>query len=145
MRVDGKTTIDTHTREQMWWRSFKCQRTICLWQSLKKEGEETTYKYLIQPAAELASLLIIILLQVGVLMHESDFNYNQTQQVARERQRVELSSEGLYDIQVLSVTLNTTELTLDDPPLSFIVEWGGRQSDTFTFQELREDTSKINY
>ena len=80
-----------------------------------------------------------------MLMHESDFSYNQTQQVARERQRVELSSEGLYDIQALSVTVNTTELTLgsdDHPPLSFIVEWAGRQSDTFTFQELQDDTSK---
>ena len=35
-------------------------------------------------------------------MHESNFNYNQTQQVAKERQRVELSSEGLYDIQALA-------------------------------------------
>lgn len=77
-------------------------------------------------------------------MHESDFSYNQTQQVARERQRVELSSEGLYDIQVLSVTVNTTELTLDHQPISFIVEWAGRQSDTFTFQELQDDTSKSN-
>jgi hypothetical protein len=82
-----------------------------------------------------------------VLIHESDFNYNQTQQVARERQRVELSSEGLYDIQALSVTVNTTELTLgsdDHSPLSFIVEWAGRQSDTFTFQELQDDTSTSN-
>ena len=77
-------------------------------------------------------------------MHESDFNYNQTQQVARERQRVELSSEGLYDTQVLSVTVNTTELTLDYPPLNFLVEWGGRHSDMFTFQELQDDTSKRN-
>ena len=80
-------------------------------------------------------------------MHESNFNYNQTQQVARERQRVELSSEGLYDIQALSVTVNTTELTLgsdDHPPLTFIVEWAGRQSDAFTFQELQDDTSKGN-
>lgn len=77
-------------------------------------------------------------------MHESDFNYNQTQQVARERQRVELSSEGLYDIQVLSVIVNTTELILDHPPLNFIVEWGGRHSDTFTFQELQDNTSKRN-
>ena len=74
-------------------------------------------------------------------MHESDFTYDQTQQVARERQRVELSSEGLYDIQVLSVTLNTTELALDHQP-TFALEWGGRQSDAFTFQELQEDTSK---
>ena len=79
-----------------------------------------------------------------MLMHESDFNYNQTQQVARERQRVELSSDGLYDIQVLSVTVNTTELPLDHSLLNFIVEWGGRQSDLFTFQELQDDTSKSN-
>ena len=79
-----------------------------------------------------------------MLMHENDFNYNQTQQVARERQRVELSSDGLYDIQVLSVTVNTTELPLDHSLLSFIVEWGGRQSDLFTFQELQDDTSKSN-
>lgn len=46
MRVDGKATTDTHTRGRIWQRSFKCQRIICLWQSLKKEGEETTYKYL---------------------------------------------------------------------------------------------------
>lgn len=108
-----------------------------------KEGGGRDYIQVPNATSQPASnLMKTILLQVGVLMHESDFNYNQTQQVARERQRVELSSEGLYDIQVLSVTLNTTELTM---PLSFIVEWGGRQSDTFTFQELQEDTSKNCY
>ena len=79
--------------------------------------------------------------QVGVLMHETELTYDKTQQVARERQRVELSSEGLYDIQVLSLSLNTAELDLDNPP-TFVVEWGGRESDMFTFQELHEDTGE---
>ena len=74
-------------------------------------------------------------------MHESDFTFDQTEQVARERQRVELSSEGLYDIQTLAVTVNTTELNLESPP-TFVVEWGGRESDRILFQELQEDTSK---
>ena len=76
-----------------------------------------------------------------MLIHETDFTYDETQQVERERQRVELSSDGLYDIQRLSLTLNTTELDSDSSP-TFTVEWGGRQSDRFTFQELQEDTSK---
>ena len=74
-------------------------------------------------------------------MHETELTYDKTQQVARERQRVELSSEGLYDIQVLSLTLNTAEVDLDDPP-AFVVEWGGRESDVFTFQQLHEDTGE---
>ena len=76
-----------------------------------------------------------------MLMHESDFTYDQTQQVAKERQRVELSSDGLYDIQTLSITLNTTELDSESPP-TFAIEWGGRESDIFTFQQLQEDTGK---
>ena len=74
-------------------------------------------------------------------MHETDFTYDQTQQVARERQRVELSSEGLYDIQTLSVTVNTTEVDMESPP-TFVIEWDGRESDRLSFQELQADTGK---
>jgi len=39
--------------------------------------------------------------QVGVLMHEeTSFTYSQTQKVNRERQLLQLTTEGLYDIQV---------------------------------------------
>lgn len=54
---------------------------------------------------------------------------------------MELSSEGLYDTQMLSITVNTTELDVDHLP-TFVVEWGERQSRTFTFPELLENTSK---
>ena len=57
MRVDGEATIDTHTREQIRQRSLKYQRTTCLWQSLKKEGEETIYKYLIKSGSQPLSLM----------------------------------------------------------------------------------------
>ena len=74
-------------------------------------------------------------------MHETDFTYDQTQQVARERQRVELSTDGLYDIQTLSVTVNTTELDMETPP-TFIIEWGGRESERLPFQWLQADPGK---
>ena len=46
-------------------------------------------------------ILHLLLLQVGVLMHEeTSFTYAQTQKVNRERQLLQLTTEGLYDIQV---------------------------------------------
>lgn len=73
-----------------------------------------------------------------MLIHDSDFTYDQTQQVALEIQRVEITSDGLYDIQTLSITVNLTELDSNSSPV-FIVEWGGRQSEEFSFQELLDD------
>jgi hypothetical protein len=73
--------------------------------------------------------------QVGLLMDETNFTRNQTQQVVQERQLVEMSTAGLHEVQNLQVSLNMSEIDETDPPM-FIVQWGGRETAPLSLLEL---------
>ncbi len=69
-----------------------------------------------------------------MLLDETDFSHNETQQVVREMQLIELSTAGLYEIQRLQVSLNMSEIDEMSPPM-VSVEWGGRET-TLSLLEL---------
>ena len=78
-------------------------------------------------------------MQVGVLQHETSFTYAQTQQVEREKQVIELTTDGLYDIQTLNVVVNTSQVDSDFIP-EFLVTWGERTSEPVSVLDLMENT-----
>lgn len=65
--------------------------------------------------------------QVGVLMHETEFSFSETQQVVRERQQLELYTSGEFQVQRLQVVIDQAEISESEPP-TFLVEWGGREA-----------------
>ena len=73
--------------------------------------------------------------KVGLLIHETDFLYNDTKQVVRERQAIELSTAGMYQKQRLQFSLNMTEVDAEDPP-QYIMEWGGRETGPLSLLEI---------
>ena len=75
-------------------------------------------------------------------MHDTDFLYNQTQQVVREIQQVELSTAGHYEVQMLRMSLNISEVN-EATPLMFSVEWGGRETGPFSPLETGTYTYRI--
>lgn len=72
---------------------------------------------------------------MGVLLDETNFTRSQTQQVMQERQLVELSTAGLYEMQRLQVSLNMSEIDEAAPPM-LEVEWGGRETGPLSLLEL---------
>lgn len=70
-----------------------------------------------------------------MLLDETNFTRSQTQQVEWERQLVELSTAGLYEIQSLQVSLNMSEIDEAAPPM-FEAEWGGRETGPLSLLEL---------
>ncbi len=68
-------------------------------------------------------------------MHETDFLFNETQQVVRERQQVELHTEGQFQVQRLQVVLNQSEMAESNSPM-FLVEWGGREASPISLSQL---------
>lgn len=83
----------------------------------------------------LLQALLYTLFQVGVLLHDTNFTYKDTQQVARERQHVELHTAGLYEIQTLEVSLDYSVVNESNVP-SLVVHWGGRQTPPLSVLEL---------
>lgn len=71
-------------------------------------------------------------------MHETDFTYDQTQQAVRERQVVELTTHGLYDIQSLSAVVNTSGIDSNSPP-EIVIEWDGRESNRLDLVTLHDE------
>ncbi len=55
--------------------------------------------------------------------------------MVRERQFIELHTAGLYEIQMLQVSINTSDIDESDAPM-FIVEWGGRETDLMSLMDL---------
>ncbi len=78
-------------------------------------------------------------LQVGVLMHDTTgFTYDQTKQVQLEKQVVQLRTEGLYDIQQLHLSLNTSE----DDSSEVVLSWGDRVSGPIALLDIVEDPGR---
>lgn len=72
---------------------------------------------------------------MGVRIHENrDFTPRQSGQVVRERQRVELHSAGLHEIQTVEVAMEDTGMAAEPP--SLVVTWGGRQTPPISVMEL---------
>lgn len=72
-------------------------------------------------------------------MHETSLTFSETQQVNREKQQVELATDGHYDIQTLRVAVNRSEVEEGREP-ELVVEWGGRESEVLSLLDLEEDT-----
>ena len=71
-----------------------------------------------------------------MLVHNDvTFSYQETKQVNRERQLVELVTDGLYDVQTLHVTVNKTLLNSSAEP-KFTVGWGDRTSGPLPISKL---------
>lgn len=71
--------------------------------------------------------------QLGVHMDETNFTFRGTQQAVQERQLIELSTAGRYEIQRIHLAVNLSEVGESTP--MFTVEWGGRESGPFSLLE----------
>ena len=67
-------------------------------------------------------------------MHDTKFYFNETQQSIRERQIIEFTSHGYYDIQNVFVQIDLALVNDSNPPL-FELVWGSR-SKNITLNEL---------
>lgn len=79
--------------------------------------------------------ILLVFLQVGLLLDETNFTRSQTQKVVQERQLIEMSTAGRYEIQSLHVSLNMSEVDEAAPPM-FVMQWGGRQTAPLSLSEL---------
>ena len=77
-------------------------------------------------------------------MHETDFTFSETEQVIRERQQVELHTAGQFQVQMLHVVLNQSEISQSEPPM-FLVEWGGREAAPISLQQLGMCWSSVEF
>ena len=75
-------------------------------------------------------------------MHETSFYYNETVQSVRERQEIRFSSYGHYDIQSITLQVNTSLVDPDEPP-EFVLSWGNR-SRNILLSELIDKDGKQN-
>ena len=62
-----------------------------------------------------------------MLIHDTDFYYNETTQSVREVQYVEFDTDGRYDNQQLVAIVNLTAVDDESPP-EFVVAWGNRST-----------------
>lgn len=81
--------------------------------------------------------------QVGVLVHnDTTFSYQDTKQVNRDKQLIELVTDGLYDVQTLRVTVNKTLLDAASKP-EFTISWGDRTSVPMQIIDLETNPGKL--
>lgn len=75
-------------------------------------------------------------------MHDTSFYNNETTQSVTERQQLLITSDGLYDVQSITVTINMSEVLFDDSS-HFILEWGNR-STNISLSTLLSNNGKNN-
>ncbi len=69
-------------------------------------------------------------------MHDATgFTYDQTKQVQLEKQVIQLTTDGLYDIQQLHFSLNISETTDEDTSM-VVVRWGDRVSESIPLVDI---------
>lgn len=74
-------------------------------------------------------------------MHDTTgFTYEQTQQVQLEKQVVQLTTTGLYDVQQLNISLNISE----DDSSEIMVTWGDRVSAPIPLADIVEEPGTYN-
>ncbi len=72
-------------------------------------------------------------------MHDTTgFTYDQTKQVQLEKQVIQLTTDGLYDIQQLHFSLNISETTDEDTSM-VVVRWGDRVSESIPLVDIVDD------
>ena len=81
----------------------------------------------------------MLIIKVGVLLHETTLLSNETYQSVREIQLIEFNSHGHYDLQSVYVMINTSQVNDSIPPL-FELSWGSR-SVNISFSELLTNKS----
>ena len=72
-------------------------------------------------------------------MHNTSFLYTQTRQAQQEQQSIQFSTDGLYEIHMLSVTVNRTEIDESQVIPELVVSWGNRTSGEVSVPELIEN------
>ncbi len=66
-------------------------------------------------------------------MHETRFLHSETTQSVRERQLLEFTSHGHYDIQRIYMEINTSLADDSNEPV-FKLEWGSRSKNITLFE-----------
>ena len=77
-------------------------------------------------------------------MHETSFYYDETVQSVRERQEIRFSSHGYYDIQSITLQVNTSLVDPDEPP-AFFLSWGNRSRSILLSELVDKDGKQTHH
>lgn len=77
-------------------------------------------------------------------MHETQYTYSQTQQANREKQVITFSTAGLYEIQKLTVIINTSAVSTEESgeeEEGILLQWGSDRKVVVTAVDLLTNPS----